>query len=200
MGKCVLLFLIPLGKVLIPDFGLQTTNRPVNHRYKHFDWLYERLLDKFGSAIPIPSLPDKQVTGELWNFTHKSDCKFLCFDFLPSLHEFQAVLRRSSLRCEWSGCRVGWPECADTLLYPAVKCFSSSCPTKMRRYDEADLLKCVLPPKRTLNTSAGSAVPPLHNHHNHRLIRTTPVDSFEFNYTNKALTVSCTEWCQNKPD
>uniref|UniRef100_A0A674MJB0 Sorting nexin n=1 Tax=Takifugu rubripes TaxID=31033 RepID=A0A674MJB0_TAKRU len=39
------------------------TNRPVNHRYKHFDWLYERLLDKFGSAIPIPSLPDKQVTG-----------------------------------------------------------------------------------------------------------------------------------------
>ncbi|CAN9507457.1 unnamed protein product [Ophioblennius macclurei] len=40
-----------------------TTNRPVNHRYKHFDWLYERLLDKFRSAIPIPSLPDKQVTG-----------------------------------------------------------------------------------------------------------------------------------------
>ncbi|XP_068433376.1 sorting nexin-9b isoform X2 [Clinocottus analis] len=40
-----------------------TTNRPVNHRYKHFDWLYERLLDKFGSAFPIPSLPDKQVTG-----------------------------------------------------------------------------------------------------------------------------------------
>ncbi|XP_048829953.1 sorting nexin-9-like isoform X1 [Brienomyrus brachyistius] len=40
-----------------------TTNRPVNHRYKHFDWLYERLLEKFGSVIPIPSLPDKQVTG-----------------------------------------------------------------------------------------------------------------------------------------
>uniref|UniRef100_A0A6Q2YN58 Sorting nexin n=1 Tax=Esox lucius TaxID=8010 RepID=A0A6Q2YN58_ESOLU len=40
-----------------------TTSRPVNHRYKHFDWLYERLLEKFGSAVPIPSLPDKQVTG-----------------------------------------------------------------------------------------------------------------------------------------
>ncbi|XP_028808887.1 sorting nexin-9b isoform X1 [Denticeps clupeoides] len=40
-----------------------TTNRPVNHRYKHFDWLYERLLEKFGSVIPIPCLPDKQVTG-----------------------------------------------------------------------------------------------------------------------------------------
>uniref|UniRef100_A0A674GGA5 Sorting nexin n=1 Tax=Taeniopygia guttata TaxID=59729 RepID=A0A674GGA5_TAEGU len=36
------------------------TNRSVNHRYKHFDWLYERLLVKFGLAIPIPSLPDKQ--------------------------------------------------------------------------------------------------------------------------------------------
>ncbi|XP_074520540.1 sorting nexin-9-like isoform X2 [Halichoeres trimaculatus] len=40
-----------------------TTNRAVNHRYKHFDWLYERLLDKYGSALLIPSLPDKQVTG-----------------------------------------------------------------------------------------------------------------------------------------
>ncbi|XP_067845223.1 palmitoyltransferase ZDHHC14 isoform X3 [Heptranchias perlo] len=42
---------------------IYNTNRAVNHRYKHFDWLYERLLIKFGSAIPIPSLPDKQVTG-----------------------------------------------------------------------------------------------------------------------------------------
>lgn len=46
----------------------QNTNRPVNHRYKHFDWLYERLLDKFGSAIPIPCLPDKQVTGRESNY------------------------------------------------------------------------------------------------------------------------------------
>ncbi|KAI1895679.1 hypothetical protein AGOR_G00108700 [Albula goreensis] len=37
-----------------------TTNRPVNHRYKHFDWLYERLLEKFGSAIPIPR-PTRQT-------------------------------------------------------------------------------------------------------------------------------------------
>uniref|UniRef100_A0AAR2KRX7 Sorting nexin n=1 Tax=Pygocentrus nattereri TaxID=42514 RepID=A0AAR2KRX7_PYGNA len=40
-----------------------STNRPVNHRYKHFDWLYERLMEKFGCAFPIPCLPDKQVTG-----------------------------------------------------------------------------------------------------------------------------------------
>lgn len=46
----------------------QTTNKPVNHRYKHFDWLYERLLDKFGSAVPIPCLPDKQVTGKRFDW------------------------------------------------------------------------------------------------------------------------------------
>ncbi|XP_067223422.1 sorting nexin-9a [Chanodichthys erythropterus] len=40
-----------------------TTNKPVNHRYKHFDWLYERLVEKFACALPIPCLPDKQVTG-----------------------------------------------------------------------------------------------------------------------------------------
>ncbi|KAM9317057.1 sorting nexin-9 [Gastrophryne carolinensis] len=47
------------------EYQLTTTNtnRSVNHRYKHFDWLYERLLVKFGLALPIPSLPDKQVTG-----------------------------------------------------------------------------------------------------------------------------------------
>ncbi|XP_068087963.1 sorting nexin-9 isoform X2 [Hyperolius riggenbachi] len=47
------------------EYQLTTTNtnRSVNHRYKHFDWLYERLLVKFGLAIPIPCLPDKQVTG-----------------------------------------------------------------------------------------------------------------------------------------
>ncbi|XP_067900879.1 sorting nexin-9b isoform X3 [Heterodontus francisci] len=39
------------------------TNRSVNSQIQAFDWLYERLLIKFGSAIPIPSLPDKQVTG-----------------------------------------------------------------------------------------------------------------------------------------
>lgn len=58
--------LLPLMEAVLffpPPPGMQTTNRPVNHRYKHFDWLYERLLEKFGSAIPIPSLPDKQVTG-----------------------------------------------------------------------------------------------------------------------------------------
>ncbi|XP_071956407.1 sorting nexin-33-like isoform X2 [Antedon mediterranea] len=38
------------------------TGIQVSRRYKHFDWLYERLVDKF-ITICIPALPDKQVTG-----------------------------------------------------------------------------------------------------------------------------------------
>lgn len=43
---------------LTPSFN----NQPVSRRYKHFDWLHERLVDKF-SLIPIPPLPDKQISG-----------------------------------------------------------------------------------------------------------------------------------------
>lgn len=43
---------------LTPSF----TNIPVSRRYKHFDWLHERLVDKF-CLIPIPPLPDKQISG-----------------------------------------------------------------------------------------------------------------------------------------
>ncbi|XP_078264889.1 sorting nexin-9-like [Rhinoraja longicauda] len=42
------------------------TNVSVYHRYKHFDWLYGRLLEKFGSAILIPSLPEKDIP---WRFS-----------------------------------------------------------------------------------------------------------------------------------
>ncbi|XP_065348544.1 sorting nexin lst-4 [Cloeon dipterum] len=34
----------------------------VSRRYKHFDWLHERLEEKF-CLIPIPPLPDKQISG-----------------------------------------------------------------------------------------------------------------------------------------
>lgn len=43
---------------LTPSF----TNIPVSRRYKHFDWLHERLMDKF-CLVPIPPLPDKQISG-----------------------------------------------------------------------------------------------------------------------------------------
>lgn len=38
------------------------TDRPVYRRYKHFDWLYNRLLHKF-TVISVPHLPEKQATG-----------------------------------------------------------------------------------------------------------------------------------------
>ncbi|XP_061427192.1 sorting nexin-9-like isoform X1 [Lethenteron reissneri] len=37
--------------------------KPVSRRYKHFDWLLERLISKFSAMVLIPSLPDKQVAG-----------------------------------------------------------------------------------------------------------------------------------------
>ena len=38
-------------------------NIQVSRRYKHFDWLHERLVEKF-CIIPIPPLPDKQISGD----------------------------------------------------------------------------------------------------------------------------------------
>lgn len=43
---------------LTPSFN----NVEVFRRYKQFDWLHERLVEKF-SMIPIPPLPDKQISG-----------------------------------------------------------------------------------------------------------------------------------------
>lgn len=43
---------------LTPSFN----NVDVFRRYKQFDWLHERLAEKF-SMIPIPPLPDKQISG-----------------------------------------------------------------------------------------------------------------------------------------
>lgn len=43
---------------LTPSFN----NISVSRRYKHFDWLHERLVVKF-CLIPIPPLPDKQISG-----------------------------------------------------------------------------------------------------------------------------------------
>eukprot|EP00095_Tigriopus_kingsejongensis_P004504 maker-scaffold427_size174323-snap-gene-0.33 protein:Tk04504 transcript:maker-scaffold427_size174323-snap-gene-0.33-mRNA-1 annotation:"sorting nexin-9" len=43
---------------LTPSFN----NIQVSRRFKHFDWLHERLSEKF-TFIPIPPLPDKQIQG-----------------------------------------------------------------------------------------------------------------------------------------
>ncbi|KAM6985327.1 sorting nexin-18b [Aplochiton taeniatus] len=38
------------------------TQTQVNRRYKHFDWLYARLVERF-PVISVPHLPEKQATG-----------------------------------------------------------------------------------------------------------------------------------------
>ncbi|XP_062873969.1 sorting nexin-18a [Trichomycterus rosablanca] len=38
------------------------TQTPVSRRYKHFDWLYARLVEKF-PVISVPHIPEKQATG-----------------------------------------------------------------------------------------------------------------------------------------
>uniref|UniRef100_A0A3Q2X5C2 Sorting nexin n=1 Tax=Haplochromis burtoni TaxID=8153 RepID=A0A3Q2X5C2_HAPBU len=46
------------------SYGLTPThtNVQVNRRYKHFDWLYGRLVERF-PVISVPHLPEKQATG-----------------------------------------------------------------------------------------------------------------------------------------
>ncbi|KAK3101901.1 hypothetical protein FSP39_007184, partial [Pinctada imbricata] len=43
---------------LTPSFS----NIQVSRRYKHFDWLHERLEEKY-TCIPVPPLPDKAIAG-----------------------------------------------------------------------------------------------------------------------------------------
>ncbi|XP_003978734.2 sorting nexin-18-like [Takifugu rubripes] len=46
------------------SYGLTPTHTgvQVNRRYKHFDWLYARLVERF-PVISVPHLPEKQATG-----------------------------------------------------------------------------------------------------------------------------------------
>ncbi|CAL4109410.1 unnamed protein product, partial [Meganyctiphanes norvegica] len=47
-----------IAYTVLPSFS----NQPVSRRYKHFDWLQERLSMKF-SLIAIPPIPEKQIAG-----------------------------------------------------------------------------------------------------------------------------------------
>ncbi|CAB0010272.1 unnamed protein product [Nesidiocoris tenuis] len=47
---------------LFPAAYVQFNNIQVYRRYKHFDWLHLRLREKY-NIIPIPPLPDKQMTA-----------------------------------------------------------------------------------------------------------------------------------------
>ena len=43
----------------------QNTSRMVSRRYKHYDWLHQRLMEKF-TVTAVPPLPDKQYYGEIY--------------------------------------------------------------------------------------------------------------------------------------
>jgi len=53
----------------------QFNNIQVSRRYKHFDWLHERLVEKF-AFVPVPPLPDKQIQGKIM-FTRFKDEFFI---------------------------------------------------------------------------------------------------------------------------
>jgi len=44
--------------------SVQFTSAAVSRRYKQFDWLQQRLVEKF-STIAIPPLPEKQIAGKM---------------------------------------------------------------------------------------------------------------------------------------
>ena len=47
---------------------LQFSSVAVSRRYKQFDWLQQRLVEKF-STIAIPPLPEKQIAGMLYTIS-----------------------------------------------------------------------------------------------------------------------------------
>ena len=61
-------------------FLIQSTGIVVSRRYKHFDWLHERFVEKF-TSISVPPLPDKQITGNKsesqGNTFHTNDTHFI---------------------------------------------------------------------------------------------------------------------------
>jgi hypothetical protein len=81
----------------------QFNNIQVSRRYKHFDWLHERLVAKF-SFIPIPPLPDKQIQGE--HNTSQITLNVL-FAKIFSANEFFPKNHHSSIHCTVSGSDSG---------------------------------------------------------------------------------------------
>ena len=55
------------NSVIISKYFLQFNNIQVSRRYKHFDWLHERVNSKY-NFIPVPPLPDKQIQGKFGKF------------------------------------------------------------------------------------------------------------------------------------
>ena len=56
---------------------VQFSNIQVSRRYKHFDWLQKRLVEKY-STIAIPPLPEKQIAGTQGHMLPYSILNLIC--------------------------------------------------------------------------------------------------------------------------
>lgn len=70
---------------------LQFSNIQVSRRYKHFDWLHERLEAKF-TCIPIPPLPDKALSGMCYKEKICHVIMYVTFAFTPNLPFYNVFL------------------------------------------------------------------------------------------------------------
>lgn len=85
---------------LTPTFN----NIQVSRRYKQFDWLHERLQEKF-SIIPIPPLPEKQISGRYEeNFIEHRKTQLQAFVNCVCRHP---VLSRSAVWLHFITCTDG---------------------------------------------------------------------------------------------
>ena len=50
--------------LVVVYFVMQFSSVAVSRRYKQFDWLQQRLVEKY-STIAIPPLPEKQIAGNI---------------------------------------------------------------------------------------------------------------------------------------
>lgn len=70
---------------------MQFSNIQVSRRYKHFDWLHERLEAKF-TCIPIPPLPDKALSGMCYMEKICHVIMYVTFAFTPNLPFYNVFL------------------------------------------------------------------------------------------------------------
>lgn len=63
-----------------------STGRAVSRRYKHYDWLHERMIEKF-TLNAVPPLPDKQYYGEWLDVMLVHTCTLtMCNNEIRLLH------------------------------------------------------------------------------------------------------------------
>jgi hypothetical protein len=114
---------------------LQFNNIQVSRRYKHFDWLHERLEEKF-SLIPIPPLPDKQISGNdvhvyiIWQ-AQITKALYLTLCMLLYVYEYISILNATYYLVTLLPHCVFWPLTAVIrcccILLKLLHCMSKLC-------------------------------------------------------------------------